>query len=60
MGWGTFRPFEPKGPERPDIQAPYIICYVFSLYYSLILFIIYPHEKHVGLQIADKEIIILA
>jgi hypothetical protein len=43
-----------------DIQAPYIICYIFSLYYSLILFIIYPHEKHVGLQIADKEIIILA
>ena len=68
---GHFRPFEPKGPERPFYgpegsnfghsgPAPSIICYIFSLYYSLILFIIYPHEKHVGLQIADKEIIVLA
>ena len=43
-----------------DIQAPYIIYYIFSLNYSLILFIINSHEKHVGLQIADKEIIVLA
>ncbi len=41
-----------------DIQAPYIIYYIFSLNYSLILFIMYSHEKNVGLQIADKEIIL--
>jgi hypothetical protein len=40
------------------LQAPYIIYYIFSLNYSLILFIMYSHEKNVGLQFADKEIII--
>ena len=40
------------------LQAPYIIYYIFSLNYSLILFIMYSHEKNVGLQMADKEIII--